>query len=233
MPKKRRKKIKKKKLPNRLLVFKNKNKNWHETWTKNRARDPLNIPHPARIVICGEPNIGKGNIAKNLLLHQKPSFERMVVISEDPETREFDDVDAEILGKIPPGEFFDRDQKTLVLIDDVDLKGRNNKIQNHRLMKIFSNWSTHRNITVILCTQDFYECPVIVRRCSNVVILGKSKDETSRKTISQKIGLTVDKLNRLYNRNVRGQFDTIWFDLTRNTPYPFRANGFTILNMEQ
>ena len=193
----------------RLLVFNNPDKDWHEKWTKKRAEDPINIPHPSRIVICGEPNIGKGNIAKNILIHQEPPFERMVVCTEDPETKEFDDCDAEILDEIPDKDHFDRTQKTLVLIDDLDIKNLANKAQKHRLNRIFGNWSTHRNITVCLCTQDFYESPPIVRRCSNFVILGRSKDAQSRASIAQKIGYDVNTLNSLYNRFVRGQFDTL------------------------
>ncbi len=142
-------------------------------------------------------------------------------------------MEAEILGGIPDKDFFDRTQKTLMLIDDLDIKNLANKEQKHRLNRMFGNWSTHRNITVILCTQDFYECPPIVRRCSNFVILGRSKDRHSRNSIALKIGYDVNVLNRLYNRFVRDQFDTIWFDLTKRTPYPLRSNGFGIIEFDK
>ena len=37
-------------LPNKLIVMKNKDKAFHETWTNSKGRpyNPLNVPHPFR-----------------------------------------------------------------------------------------------------------------------------------------------------------------------------------------
>lgn len=240
--KRRRKRRKRKKrLENKIYVFKNKDKLWHEKWIigKRRIKDPstgeiqivpkyrppMDVIHPFRVIQTGEPNIGKSNNSVNLLIHQETiPFERCVVIHEDPETREYDLCDAEIIGDIPDKDFFDRDVKTLVIIDDIDV-GNIKGVQKHRLNRMFGNWSTHRNISVCLNAQHFYECPPIVRRCCNVIILGKNKDLKSRSSIASKIGMTPDKLNSLYKTFMHDDHDMLWFDMTKLSPYKLRLNG--------
>jgi hypothetical protein len=224
---KRRKKKRFGRLPNRILVFKNKDKKFHQYWKK--GDNPLNFPHPFRMICCGEPDIGKTLTIKNILLRQKPMFERIVVIHDDIETEEYEDCDAEVLGYIPNKEFFDRYEKTLVIIDDLDVKNIN-KRQTHYLSRLFGSWSTHRNISICLNTQNFYECLPIVRKCANIIILGKNKDLSSRSSIAKKIGLTAFELNKLYNTYIKKDHDMLWFDLTKDSPFKLRLNGYNIIN---
>ena len=224
--KRKRRKKRKRRLPNRILILKNNDKKFHQKWKTGDG--PLNFPHPFQLVCCGEPNIGKTLISKNIMLRQKQPFERLVVIHDDAETREYEDSDAEVVGEIPNKDFFDRDQKTLVIIDDLDVNNIS-KRQKHFLNRLFGSWSTHRNISICLNSQHFYECPPIVRRCANIIILGKNKDLSSRSSIAKKVGMSAVGLNRLYNTHIKGDHDMLWFDLTKSSPYPLRLNGFKII----
>lgn len=243
--KRRHKKRRQKKLPNELIVFKNKDKiGWHEKWIIGYKRDkfgekipiyrpPLDIIHPFRIIQTGEPNIGKSNNSMNYLIHSEHiPFQRCVVIHDDAESLEYEDFDAELVTEIPDKDFFNRNQKTLVIIDDIDVANMKGE-QKHRLNRLFGSWSTHRNISVCLNAQHFYECPTIVRRCCNMVILGKNKDLKSRSSMASKIGITPETLNHYYNTYMKNDHDMIWFDLTKNTPYPIRLNGTKILSRPQ
>ena len=115
------KEFKKLKLPNELIAIKNADKAFHERWGPNR--NPLNIPHPFRACLLGPPGVGKSTTVKNILLRAKPAFEHLFIIHCDPEsTKEYDDVGGIFLKEFPSPDSWEGKEKTLVVIDDVELK---------------------------------------------------------------------------------------------------------------
>jgi hypothetical protein len=228
MNRKRKRRKRKKKLPKKILIIKNEDKTFHEKWTE--GRDELNIPHPFRAVLMGPPGKGKTNIIKNLLLRQDPPFKEVIVVHCDADfTKEYDDIDpSALMGKIPPKEFFDGEDKTLVILDDLDFKNMKGN-EKTRLNRLYGNWSTHKNISVALCSQDTFQVPPIVRRCSNFWILWKGLDIQSLQQISKKVGMRNNKLEDLFDIHVKKDHDAIWIDLTKNTPYPLRLNGYKLI----
>ena len=211
-------------LPNKLIVLQNKDKTYHESWTL--SRNMLNIPHPARILCLGKPNIGKGVVIKNLILRQKPAFEEIYCIHPDGEyTNEWSDVDAIMLSEIPPPDQFEGKVKTLVILDDLELNNLGRE-QSAYLDRLYGYCSTHKNISVICANQDFFAIPSIVRRCTNLFVLWKSHDLDSMGYIAKKVGLTKDEFLFLFNNFIIKKRDSLWIDLTDNSPYPLRKNGF-------
>lgn len=211
-----------------LKVFKNEDKIFHEKWTDDRK--PLNIPHPFRACLFGPPNTGKSNTAKNLLAHQSPDFERCIVVHCDPEfTKEYDDIgDFELIGHIPYMDDFDGELKTLIIMDDLDFKSLKNTKKDDsrkRLSRLFGNWSTHKNISIILCSQCFYDIPPIVRRCSNLWVVWKTPDIRALDSMDKNLGFTYGTLNNYFRKNAKEIHDSIWIDKTSKTPYPLRFNG--------
>ena len=224
------KKVKKRRprLPNKLIVIENPDKLWHESWTKNR--NMLNIPHPFRALMMGPPNNGKSMVIKNIIVRAKPQFEEIFVIHADPNfTKEYDDLDVTMLDEIPPLEEWQGLVKTLVIIDDIDLT-QLNKEQKKNLNRLFGNVSTHKNISVMLTSQDPFSVPPSVRRMSNLFILWKSKDLDSLSQIARKAGMTSEDMRGLFNTILSERFDSLWIDSTTNTPYALRKNGFEIIN---
>lgn len=217
-------KIGKHNLPNKLIYLPNEDKAFHESWTAGRS--PLNIPHPSRYCICSVPNRGKTNVVKNLILHQNPPFQEVFVIHCDPDyTREYDDIDnCHLIGEIPPPDSWEGVKKTLVVIDDLDLKGLN-KAHKKNLDRLFGYVSTHKNISVICCQQDPYSIPPIVRRCSNVFVLWKGVDLDSFNSLAKKVGMKKDEFKSIFNK-FKDLRDSLWIDTTNNSPYPLRCNGF-------
>lgn len=223
----RRKKKRRKPLPNELMIIENPDKTWHEKWTKNR--NILNFPHPFRAVLFGPPNKGKTMVMKNILLRAKPQFKEIFVIHADPDfTKEYDDIDAEMLDEIPPLQEWEGKVKTLVIVDDIDLS-QLNKDQKKNLNRLFGNVSTHKNISVMLTSQDPFNVPPSVRRMSNLFVLWKSKDMDSLAQIARKSGVSSEDMKNLFNTVLKGDKDSLWLDNTSGTPYPMRKNGFTIL----
>ena len=214
-------------LPNEILALPNEDKKFHEKWYK--GRNMINIPHPFRSVCLGPPNCGKGTIAKNLLLRAKPAFEEVFVIHCDPDfTKEWDDVDAVMMSEIPAPEEWEGQVKTLVILDDLEFKGMD-KTQKRNLDRLFGFVSTHKNISIILCAQDTFNVPPIVRRCSNLWILWKMNDMDSLAQTARKSGMKASNFNSIFNELMCNNHDSLWIDSTNKSPYPLRKNGFTLI----
>ena len=210
-------------LPKGIIAFKNADKAFHENWTP--GRDPLNIPHPFRGVLLGPPNVGKSTIAKNLLLHQDPPFKELFCIHCDAEyTKEWEDVDAKMLSKIPTPEEFEGKVKTLVIIDDLEVKLLS-KDQKRALDRLFGFVSTHKNISVILTSQDPFNVPALVRRCSNLWVLWKPTDLDSLKTVARRVSMPSHDMIEIFKNVMPEIYDSLWIDLTKKSPYPLRKNG--------
>ena len=215
------------KLPNRIIVLPNKDKEFHEKW--NPGRNMLNFPHPFRAVFLGPPNVGKGNTLKNLIMRSKPAFEEIFCIHCDPEfTQEWNDCDVQMLAEIPePGEW-EGAVKTLVILDDLEFKGMS-KIQRRNLDRLYGFVSTHKNISVILCSQDCFNVPPIVRRCSNLWVLWKTPDLDAMSLCARKAGMNKKDFLSIFSRLLPSFHDSLWIDMTSKTPYPLRKNGFEMI----
>ena len=215
------------KLPNEILAIPCADKEFHEKWIKGRNK--LNIPHPFRCVALGPPNSGKSTIVKNLLLRAKPQFEEVFVIHCDPEyTKEYDDIGATMLSEIPSPNEWEGLVKTLVVLDDLEFKNMN-KDQKRNLDRLFGFVSTHKNISVILCSQDPFSVPPIVRRCSNLWILWKLADIDAMSICARKTGLKSESFNTLFNTLDISGHHSLWIDMTEKSPYPLRKDGYTLI----
>jgi len=215
-------------LPNKLIALPNADKAFHEKWYK--GRNMLNICHPVRCVALGPPNVGKSTVVKNLILRQEPPFEEIFVIHCDSGyTREYDDLGkVEMLSEIPDPEDWEGLKKTLVVLDDLEFKGMS-KHQKRCLDRLFGYVSTHKNISCILCSQDPFNVPPIVRRCSNLWVLWKGNDLDSMANVARKSGMKASDLKYMFDNLLPEHRDSLWIDSTAGTPYPLRKNGFTII----
>lgn len=211
-------------LPNRFIIIKNPDKKFHEHW--HSSRNKLNFPHPFRAVLLGPPNSGKTSWVKNILMRAHPPFKKIFVIHCDPEyTQEYDDVNSEFLTEIPAPSDWEGKVKTLVVLDDLEFKTMN-KDQRRNLDRLFGFVSTHKNISCILCSQDPFNVPPIIRRCSNLWVLWRLMDMDSMATCARKTGMKSEDLKDIFNNFMPDTHDSLWIDCTEKTPYPFRKNGF-------
>lgn len=217
-------------LPKKLLALPNADKAFHEEW--NDKRDFLNIPHPFRAVFLGPPNTGKSTTVKNIVLREEPAFQEIFVIHCDSEhTKEYDDLgdDIKMMSTIPAPEDWEGLKKSLVIIDDLELKTLP-KDQKRNLDRLFGYVSTHKNISVCLCSQDPFNVPPIVRRCSNLWVLWKCNDLDSMSVCARKTGLKSEAFNSIFNDLMLDKRDSLWLDLTNKSPAPMRKNGYTIIH---
>ena len=220
--------------PNEIVIFENKDKNFHEKWTPGRSA--ASFPHPFRALLVGPPNVGKSNLIKNLLMHANPPFQQCFLIYPGEgdikdKTDEYKDVEGiEGLDDIPAPAFFkkagdSKSKKTLIIIDDYCLKGLN-KIQKSNLDRLFGTVSTHRNVSIMCTSQDWFSIPPVIRRMSNVWIVYKHRDKHSMELISRKCS---ENLDELFKSIAVGPYDSICVDNTAGSPYPLRFNIFSTI----
>lgn len=216
-------------LPNELLYIPNADKAFHEKWTKNR--NPLDFPHPFSLCAIGPVNSGKSTVLKNILIRCLPSFEKLFIIHcNGKDTKEYDDLVSGIfLDDFPDPSFWDGNKKkTMVIIDDVALKSLN-KIQNKNLDRMMGYSSTHSNLSICICAQDAFQIPPIFRRMANIFVLWKPRDLDSLSTVARKSSLPSKEMNAIFSQLMTERRDSLWIDLTKDSPFPLRKNGFEII----
>jgi hypothetical protein len=219
-------------LPDRIIPIPNADKiGWTESWTKGRRVG--NIPHPFRAALLGNCGVGKSTLAKNIILHQNPPFEKIYVIHCDQHTAEYDDVEpTKIMTSVPDPSFWnDEDEddgkktKKLVIIDDVDFTDAN-KQQMKNLSRLTGYCSTHKSISLIFCFQEFYHTPKIMRRLCNLYVLWRPNDMDSLNSIGRKIGIKRREFQYLFDNIIKEKRDSLCVDLSNNSPFPLRKNLF-------
>lgn len=213
--------------PKKIIPIPNADKKFHESWKPND--DELDFPHPFRCILSGPVNVGKTTLIKNIIIRQKPFFEELFVIHCDAEyTKEYEDVEAELLTEIPSPSDWQGLKKTLVILDDVEYQ-KLSKEQQSNLDRLFGFCSTHKNISVIATCQDFFRLFPSAKRMSNIFVIWKSNDMDSFKMISRKCGLKQEQFLNIFESFTERR-DSLWIDLTDKSPFPLRKNGYEILN---
>lgn len=129
------------------------------------------------------------------------------------------------LESVPPPTFFPPvkagAKKTLVIVDDFELKELP-KTQRANLDRLVGHVSTHRNVSVMIAAQEFFNIPPIARRCASVMVLWKPRDVRNLYDMSARTGENLEYLFTL----APGQKDSIWIDNTGGSPAPLRKNGY-------
>jgi hypothetical protein len=180
-------------------------------------------------------------------LRVDPPFEKITIIHADPPTddpdnpeekrgtKEYEDLKekgcdgVEILHEIPDVRTWDASVKQAVIVEDIDVKSLN-KEQRSRLDRLFGYISTHKNISAFICCQDFFRTDVNVRRNGNVFIIWKNPDANQMSLIGNRFG--VADFRNFMLEHCPKDHDSVWFDETRGSPYPYRFNGYESFNFE-
>lgn len=211
-------------LPKQLVVFNNQDKEFHERWYPGRGI--LNFPHPFRSVLMGPPNRGKTTVIKNIILNADPGFEEIFVVHCDPGyTKEYEDIGVTMLEEIPAPEEWEGLCKTLVILEDLEYKKMKGDAYK-ALSRLFGYASTHKNISVMLTSQDPFEVPPVVRRCANLWVVWKMDDLQATTTCMKRTGLDLPTISYIFKNLLKKTNDSLWVDKTKGTKFPLRLNGF-------
>ena len=142
-------------LPKKLLHFKSSDKQHHQ---QPDYEDLGNCCSPVFCMITNNVNCGKSSLMKNLLVHKKPPYERIVVYSPLGEySSEYsDDIECELLDYVPEFDFFDRDVRSCFIIEDCDRKSLS-KQDRYLLGRYFGVFASHNNIDIYCISQNVAE----------------------------------------------------------------------------
>lgn len=214
----------------KLVIFKNADKEgWYESWTDKKSK--FDFPFPCRIVVSANPGSGKTNLIKNILIRAKPYYKKIFVWHYDPESKEYEDMDVEMLKSIPnpTDPQFNSKRKTCLIIDDQEFKYLNQMELRH-LDRLFGYTSTHKGLTIICATQDFFNLPPVIRRMSDVFCIWKgSSDVESLLQIGRKMGINKKDFVKIME-HCKSKFDFICFDNTVGSRSPVRKNCVEDIN---
>lgn len=233
--KKKKKKKRIPKLPNKVVVIKNIEKdkgNWMESWSKPKHRSPGHIIHPFRLLALGGVGRGKTNSCKNIFLRHQSSakkFKQLYIITCSEDSREWDDCEPNaVLTDIPDLEMFDGAEKTCVILDDFETM-KMSKEQLRKLSTLMRFISSHRNVSCILSYQSFFDTPGICRKVANCFMIYKPNSRQETQCIANRVGIDGDKMKYLFKHEITGTYDHLFVDKTIATPYPLRKNIYEII----
>ncbi len=223
------------KLPQKIIVLPNEDKKDAEHWgDRYKSVNKLaNFPASFRMTIIGKPNSGKSNLIKNILLHQKPEFEKIHIWSSSKLSREYEVIEDathydhcptedELTDEIDPETL--KPVKSVLICDDIQFESLK-KDDVEAFTHLMKHVSSQYNVSVICTAHDLIQMPKVCRRLSDIVILFRIQPETI-KIIGQKIGMPNEVIYKMFQDNIVDFHDNLCIDMTFNSPAKFRKNLF-------
>ena len=200
-------------LPNHIIPFKNPDKLFQE----EASDDLMFIPHSSRVIWYGGPSTGKTTAILNAVLHQ--NFDRIIVVHNDINSREYENIDCTYYDEIPdPNDeelALDPSQKNLIIFEDLFYRSLP-KQQKKWLTDYFTTFSTHRSISCYLTCQDlFHQVPTNIRRCCNVFVIFKNIDMNNLRNICAVLNLDYKDIKFVFEKYLTNNHDNLIIDLNR------------------
>ena len=88
------------------------------------------------------------------------------------------------------------------------------KEQRGYLERLVGYTSTHKNVSVMITTQDPFRILPTVRRCMNIFVLWNNHDQDMLRTLARKTGKSVELLEHVLTVHCQEPHDSVWIDLT-------------------
>ena len=220
------------KAPTFIIPFENPDKQFQEV-IPSPDNDLLFLTHSSRVLFYGGPSSGKTTAILNCILHQ--NFDRIIVVHNDINTREYENLDCEYYEEVPdPNDEeelnLDPSVKNLIIFEDLYYKALP-KEQRKWLTDYFTTYSTHRSITCYLSCQDlFHQVPTNIRRCCNVFVIFKNIDMNNLRNICNVLNLDYKDMKFIFENYLTNKYDNIIIDLNRPSA-KLRKHFVTVLDI--
>ena len=216
--------------------------NFYKQIPENFLDEPLPNPNihlhnftiPMRAVVCAPSGSGKTSFVANLIKlfsSGKGTFAFITIIVKDcdePIYRYLSSVSDAIqikegLHNLPDLGKADKEVASLVIVDDQ----QNSKDQSRVLD--YAIRCRKKNVSFIYLAQNWYVCPIVLRRNINYAIILKLSGEREVKMILKEfgLGLTKEQLLKMYEYSTRQKFNTLICDCESNDPKHKWRHNFT------
>lgn len=203
---------------------------WIEHWYP--TRNLLNIPHSFAGLFIGSPSSGKSTMIKNIILRCRPAFKEILIYHFDKDgSKEWDDIGGEYLDDFPDPLGFDRDKKRILIMEDLNIK-QLSKENRGKLNRLFGYTRSHCNLSICITTQSPFDIDPNLRRMCNLLVMWKSPDMNSLKTLASRTGLKSKHIEYIMLYLLKQPHDSLMIDLQRNSPAPYRINGYKPLTLQ-
>lgn len=181
-----------------------------------------NFKRGSRVLITGPPNFGKSNIVKNLIINQAPPFKYIQIFVADKNTKEYEFGEKiSTIDEIMDYTKLNKDEKLLIVFEDVEFHSMKKKELEY-IDKLCRFGCTHLGVSVIISCQNYFGCPISLRRKIDIFYLLKMDKQTSE-LISRTIPLNKTQFRTLCDMVFINRFDSMCIDSTHSTS-TFRRN---------
>ena len=205
-------------IPDQILTFHNEDKTFHEKTPSNGI-----MTHPYTAIITGKVGCGKRNLVFNIVAREKDGFDRIIIVHLDIETQEYNiltDHGAELTDVIPNFDEFDVDEKTLVIIDEIDVSALK-KDELSRLQRLFLYCASHRNLSLFLVFQQIMDIPPKIRRSAMHYFVFKTNDKNVYTMLASRLSLPTEDLKYIMKNIITDNHDFLWVNMSK-----FDENGY-------
>lgn len=174
-------------------------------------KETMPLKHPMRAVIVGASGSGKSNVLLGLIESLNNTFNSIKIFTQDESEPLYqylksviDKPFLEIFEGIDSFNKFDMDEvedgQHLFIFDDmcIESEKKQNRIKE---MYIRGRKMCKSGLSVVYITQSYYDCPIIIRKQANVMILKKINGGKELRTILKDNSLeaTGSQLEKMYN----------------------------------
>lgn len=207
-----------------LVPIKSPDKNFMEIWTP--GRDLINIVKSYRMIIFSKPNCGKTLTMKNIIAHADPPFNAIYQRSNSYSNNEYADCKAILLKHTPDVNDWIDDTKINQLFIYDDAQFDFDKDEEKKFADLICFASSHKNISVIVATQRMTTLPTLLRTVANFMILWKPDNLIDMDIIAKRVNIKTSVFSDFVDKQLTGDRDSLWIDLTNDTPHKYRKNGY-------
>lgn len=137
-----------------------------------------------------------------------------------------------MIKEIPEPTSFDRKKKRLLILEDLNLADLS-KSDKNKLNRLFGYTSSHCNLSIAITCQNAYDLSPSIRRMCSLFVIFKQPDLNSLIILASRTGLKSKHMLYIMSRLLNQCHDSLWIDTSRNSPAPYRINGYDKITLEQ
>lgn len=187
-----------------------------------KQKMPHIIEHPARVLIIGPSGSGKTNLLMSLI-HDLLYWDTLTVFAHNPGQKLLTMVQEKIAEKVEkiggnvedymymsstidkknPGEDYDSDLQNMVIFDDMT---KQHVKDNQKEVTTYLSKGRNKNISVVVCTQNYFDLPKVARSEFNYVLTFRLRDSRDVDELYRNYGagfVSKEAFKRLYNTATR------------------------------